>query len=66
MWKYRRVAYLILFGAAAIAVGIYVTLNGHDGDERLLAVVCVIGGLAMIVVALDWGTNGGGDRDDDS
>lgn len=63
-WWVRRTVYLMLLGAAALVVGILVTVTARTLDIRLLAGVCIIGGLAMVVVAIPIGRDNGGDRSD--
>jgi len=48
----RRTVYLILLGVAALVVGAIVLVISKGWSEHLLASACVVGGFAMIVVAL--------------
>jgi peptidoglycan/LPS O-acetylase OafA/YrhL len=54
----RRTAALILLGAAVLALAVVVFVLNRDTSSDLLAVVAVLGGLAIVVVALP--TNGNG------
>jgi hypothetical protein len=48
-WRVRRELYLIVFGAAAIALGAIVIVRDRSGDLVLLGVVAVLGGAAIIL-----------------
>jgi peptidoglycan/LPS O-acetylase OafA/YrhL len=50
---------LVVLGAAALALAIIVLVRNKSPDDELLATVAVLGGLAMVVVALNQ-RNGNG------
>jgi hypothetical protein len=54
----KREVYLILLGVASLVLGIIVLVRNRNLDTDLLAAVAVVGGLAMIVVALPGARNG--------
>lgn len=58
-WDTKRIVYLLVLGAICLAVGIYVLASWQSTDLNLLASVAVLGGLAMILVALPLRRNGG-------
>jgi cytochrome c biogenesis protein CcdA len=57
-WKIKRLFLLILLGVGALSIGSIVVATAHDWDIRLLGIVCIIGGLAMVLVALPGNGNG--------
>jgi hypothetical protein len=58
--RVRRELYLILLGVAMLVLAIIVLIRNRSLDTDLLAVMALIGGLAIVVVALPGpnGTNG--------
>jgi len=52
MRRWRARAYLVIFAALAVAAGIIAPLIGQRDGLRLMAGVAIIGGLAMLVVAV--------------
>ena len=48
----KRQVYLILLGVAALVLGLIVIVTAHNWREHMLAALGVVGGLAIIVVAL--------------
>jgi membrane protease YdiL (CAAX protease family) len=48
----RRIAILILLGVGILVLAIIVQAAARDYQERLLAVIGVLGGLAVVVVSL--------------
>lgn len=48
----RRLAVLILLGVAVLTLAIIVFVTGRGLDERLLAGIGLLGGVAIVVVAL--------------
>lgn len=48
----RQQLYLILLGVAALVLGAVAQAISRDAVEHLLAAVAIVGGLAIIVVAL--------------
>jgi hypothetical protein len=61
MSRARRTATLIVLGAAMLALAIVVLVLNRDVPSDLLAGVGVLGGLAIVVVALPNNGNGGKD-----
>lgn len=55
-WRIRRVILLILFGAACAAIAVIVYVTAKNVQQDLLATGLLIGGVAILVVALP--TNG--------
>jgi hypothetical protein len=55
----KRIALLLILGAATLAAGIIVLARNRSLDTDLLASVAILGGLAMILVALPLARNGG-------
>lgn len=48
----RRMAALILLGVAVLVLAIIVLIRNRNIDSDLLAVTAILGGLAIVVVAL--------------
>jgi hypothetical protein len=48
----RRLATLIILGAAVLALALIVLVTARRVEEHLLAVVGILGGLAIVVVSL--------------
>jgi peptidoglycan/LPS O-acetylase OafA/YrhL len=55
--KARRLAYLILLAVALLVLAIIVLVTSRSVDTDLLAAIGILGGLAIVVVALPV-TNG--------
>jgi uncharacterized membrane protein (DUF373 family) len=53
----RRLAVLVVIGAALLALAVVVFVLNRDTSTDLLAVAALLGGLAVVVVALP-GANG--------
>lgn len=49
----RRMFVLVVLGAAALALAIIVLIRNKSPDDELLATIAVLGGLAMVVAALN-------------
>jgi hypothetical protein len=52
MSKARRLLYLILLGVAVLVLSILILVRNRSLDTELLAVVGLLGGLAIVVVSL--------------
>jgi hypothetical protein len=52
MSRLRRQAILILFGVAVLTLSIIVIIRNRSPDDEMLAVIGIIGGLAIVVVSL--------------
>jgi hypothetical protein len=48
----KRAAVLILFGVGVLVLAIWVLARNRDLDTDLLAVIGILGGLAIVVVSL--------------
>jgi hypothetical protein len=48
----RRLVVLVVLGAAVLALAVVVFILNRDVQSDLLAVVAVLGGIAIVVVAL--------------
>ena len=48
----RRLALLIVLGAVLVALAVIVLVRNQSLDDELLATAALVGGLAVIVVAL--------------
>jgi hypothetical protein len=59
-WRIKREFYLILLGCASITLGIVVVARDKSVDTKLLGIVAVIGGIAIILNLLP--TNGHSDE----
>jgi hypothetical protein len=57
----KRELYLILIGAAVLALAVVVWVLNRDISSDLLAVVAVLGGVAIVLIALPL-RNGGNHR----
>lgn len=57
MTPVRRELYLIALGVIALVLSLIVLIRNRDLDTDLLAVVGIVGGVAMVVVSLP-GKNG--------
>jgi hypothetical protein len=53
----KRAAVLILFGVGVLVLAIWVLARNRDLDTDMLAVIGILGGLAIVVVSLP-GSNG--------
>jgi hypothetical protein len=51
-WQLRKTVLLILLGVAALVLGSIVLVLNRDASSDLLAVVAIVGGLAIIVNSL--------------
>jgi hypothetical protein len=51
-WWQRRTVYLIVLGAAALAIAIIVWVRHKSLETDLLAALGVLGALAIIIVAI--------------
>jgi hypothetical protein len=60
MTQTRRTTLLIVIGAAVLALAVVVFVLARDTGEDLLAVLGLLGGLAIVVVALPVIRNGNG------
>jgi hypothetical protein len=58
----RRLAALIAIGVAVLTLSIIVLARTRNVDEHLLAIVGLLGGLAIVVVSLPPDKNNGGTR----
>ena len=56
----KRIVVLLILGAVTLAAGIIVLARNRSLDTDLLASVAIIGGLAIIIVALPLGRGGNG------
>lgn len=59
MSRARQLAVLILIGVAVLVLSIIVQASARDFQERLLAAVGILGGLAIVVVSLPVDKGGG-------
>lgn len=58
-WHTRKMLYLILIGAAVVALAIIVFVKHESTGSELLAVIGLLGGIAIIINSLpDNGKNG--------
>jgi predicted neutral ceramidase superfamily lipid hydrolase len=51
-WKLRREVYLILLGVVVLVLSIIVLARHRSVDTDLLAVVGLVGGVAIVIVSL--------------
>ena len=58
MSRARRNLYLILIGVAVLVIAIIVLIRNRSLDVDLLAALGLLGGLAIVVVALPGNGNG--------
>jgi len=56
-WRIKRNVYLVILAAAMLAGAIIVWVHNETSDTDLLAALAVVGGLAILIVALP--SNGG-------
>ena len=61
-WRVRKQVLLILLGVAALSLAIIVLVLNRDASSDLLAVLGLVGGLAIVINTLP--TNGGGTSGD--
>jgi len=60
-WRVRWIVYMIVLGAAALALSIIVLARHKSIDTDLLATLGIVGSLAIILVSMPHnGTGGGG------
>lgn len=52
MTEGRRLAYLVILGAALVALAVIVIVRNRTPDDELLASAALVGGLAVLVVAI--------------
>jgi hypothetical protein len=58
----RRLAVLVCIGVAVLTLSIIVLARTRNVDEHLLAIVGLLGGLAIVVVSLPTDSNHGGTK----
>jgi hypothetical protein len=58
-WRIRRTVLLILCGVAALTLAIVVLVLNRDTPSDLLAILGLVGGVAIVITALP--ANGNGD-----
>jgi formate-dependent nitrite reductase membrane component NrfD len=51
-WKLRREVYMLLLGVATMALSVVVLVLNRDVSSDLLAVIGLLGGVAIIINAL--------------
>ena len=59
-WRIKRNVYLVVFAAAMLAGAIIVWVRNKSADTDILAALALVGGLAILIVALP--SNGDGDK----
>jgi hypothetical protein len=59
-WRLRKEIYLILLGVVVLALAVIVLVLNRDLSSDLLAVLGLVGGLAIVITALP--ENGHGDQ----
>ena len=57
-WRLRKMLMLIVIGAAALALSIIVMVQDANLSTELLAIIGVLGGLAIVVNELPANGNG--------
>jgi hypothetical protein len=62
MSRARQLAVLLVLGAAVLALAIVVFVLNRDSSSDILAVIGLLGGLAIIVNSLPVGNNRNGDN----
>jgi len=58
-WRIKRIACLVVLAAAMLAGAIIVWVHNKSTDTDVLAALAVVGGLAILIVALP---NGNGEK----
>lgn len=61
-WRLRKTIYLIVIGAAVLALSIVVFVRHKSIDTDALAAIGVLGGLAIIINSLPNNGKNGGDE----
>lgn len=51
-WRVKRFLYLMACGFGALALAAVVLIRDHSTDIRLLAIIAVLGGIAIILTNL--------------
>jgi hypothetical protein len=59
-WGQKRTIYLLVLCAGMLALALLVYVRNRSPDDDLLASMGIIGGLAILIVALPGGNNEGG------
>jgi hypothetical protein len=57
-WTLKREIYLILIGVIVLVLAIIILLRNRNIDTDLLAVIGLLGGLAIVIVSLPINGNG--------
>ena len=52
MTNTRRFFFLIMFGVVVLVLSIFVLIRNRSLDDELLAIIGLIGGLAIVLVAI--------------